>query len=135
MTTTRFSATVAIVGVVLLAAPGCVRRTIEITSEPSGALVILNDREVGRTPVDVEFTYYGDYDVRLSLEGYEPLVTKGVARAPLWDNVPLDLGAEMLPTNLESRIAWHYELAPENGLGLMDRARSAQQELGSLESK
>lgn len=48
---------------------GCVRRTITITSEPSGALVHLNDTEIGRTPVTVGFTHYGVYDVRLSHEG------------------------------------------------------------------
>jgi hypothetical protein len=47
---------------------GCVERTISITSEPRGALVYLNDEEVGRTPVSVPFTYYGVYDVRLERE-------------------------------------------------------------------
>ncbi|MFB3120043.1 MAG: PEGA domain-containing protein [Stenotrophomonas maltophilia] len=40
-----------------------------ITSEPPGALVWLNDREIGRTPVDVDFEFYGRYDVRLHLPG------------------------------------------------------------------
>ncbi|MCC5829414.1 MAG: PEGA domain-containing protein [Phycisphaeraceae bacterium] len=48
---------------------GCVRRTITITSEPSGALVHLNDQEVGRTPLTIGFTHYGVYDVRLTHEG------------------------------------------------------------------
>ena len=51
----------------------CVRRTIEITSEPEGALVWLNDREVGRTPCSIEFTHYGRYDVRLRRDGFEPI--------------------------------------------------------------
>ncbi len=47
------------VSVVNLFAAGCVQRTITITSDPPGALVWLNDREIGRTPLDVNFVYYG----------------------------------------------------------------------------
>ena len=113
--------------------PGCVRRTITITSDPPGALVWLNDREVGRTPLDVDFLHYGDYDVRLVADGYEPLTTSGLAKPPWWDNVPLDLGAELLPTRLEHHVTWHYELDPldEDVAALRERAeamRAATQE-------
>ena len=53
----------------LLASVGCVERLITVRSQPSGALVYLNDEEVGRTPVTVPFTFYGYYDVRLEHEG------------------------------------------------------------------
>ncbi|MFO0874486.1 MAG: PEGA domain-containing protein [Phycisphaerales bacterium] len=102
--------------------PSCVRRTIDITSEPPGALVLLNDREVGRTPVLVEFTYYGEYDVRLLLDGYEPLETGANAKPPLWDNVPLDFFAEMVPGDPDVRIAWHFVLEPAKSEGLLERA-------------
>ena len=98
----------------LILMSGCVRRTITVTSDPPGALVYLNDLEVGRTPVETEFTYYGDYDVRLIHEGYEPLITVGKARAPLWDNVPLDLAAEAMPGEPHADIHWHYELQPSD---------------------
>jgi len=62
-----------VVLVVLLMGPlamvGCIERTITITSDPSGALVHLNDEEVGRTPVVVPFTFYGTYTVRLEHDG------------------------------------------------------------------
>lgn len=48
---------------------GCVQRVISITSQPSGALVYLNDEEVGRTPVSVPHLFYGVYDVRLEHRG------------------------------------------------------------------
>ena len=92
--------------------PGCVQRTITITSEPAGALVWLNDREVGRTPLDVDFVYYGTYDVRLARQGYEPVMTSGVAKAPWWETIGLDLLAELAPLDLKSRVQWHYELEP-----------------------
>ncbi len=110
---------------VLLIAGGCVRRTITITSEPSGALVWLNDREVGRTPVDVDFTHYGTYDVRLVHDGFEPMLTVGEAKPPLWDHMGPDLVAELIPGEVHSRVEWHYELQPlaDDPEALVDRAR------------
>ncbi|MCA9291524.1 MAG: PEGA domain-containing protein [Phycisphaerales bacterium] len=104
--------------------PGCVKRTLSISSDPPGALVYLNDREVGRTPVEVDFLYHGRYDVRLQLDEYEPLLTSGKASAPLWDTVPLDFVAEIIPADLNNRIHWHYVLAPAetDRAALIDRA-------------
>lgn len=104
---------------------GCVRRTITITSEPAGALVWLNGREIGRTPVTVDFLYYGEYDVQLVADGCEPLLTTGKADAPWWDNVPLDLMAEVTPGQKRSEIHWHYVLGPrhDDPEALLERAR------------
>jgi hypothetical protein len=106
-------------------ATGCVRRTITISTEPAGAMVWLNDREIGRSPVDVDFEYYGTYDVRLEQEGYEPQMTSGDAKAPWWDTVGLDLVAEVLPFPLHSRVEWHYvlELVNDDPEALTRRAR------------
>ena len=106
-------------------ATGCVRRTITITTDPPGTIVWLNDREVGRSPVDVDFDYYGTYDVRLEREGYEPQMTSGDAQAPWWDNVGLDLVAEVLPFPIHSRVEWHYTLEPidDDPEALVRRAR------------
>ncbi|MEX0653511.1 MAG: PEGA domain-containing protein [Phycisphaeraceae bacterium] len=109
-------------------ATGCVQRTIHITSEPSGALVHLNDEEVGRTPLSVPFTFYGVYDVRLDAEGHEPLWTAAKADAPWWEFPGPDLVAEMVP-GTRSDVRWHFTLdpapAPEDvdADALRDRAR------------
>ncbi len=52
-----------------VALTGCVERLITVRSQPPGALVHLNDEEIGRTPVTVPFKFYGVYDVRLEHEG------------------------------------------------------------------
>lgn len=96
-----------------LAGAGCVDRRIHITSEPSGAIVLLNNEEVGRTPVEVNFTYFGTYDVRLRKEGYEPLVTSAKAEAPLHEQPGFDFAAMLLPGWKTTRIDWHFELEPE----------------------
>lgn len=96
----------------LLVLVGCVQRTITVTSEPAGALVYLNDEEVGRTPVTVPFTFYGTYDVRLEADGYQPLWVQEKAKAPLWEIPPIDLAAEAVP-NGKAELHWHYAMQPQ----------------------
>jgi hypothetical protein len=89
---------------------GCIQRTLVITSAPEGAIVWLNDVEVGRTPLETAFTFYGDYDVRLRKEGFEPLVTHKVAATPVYEYAPIDFVVMALPWRTETRIKWHFEL-------------------------
>ena len=107
---------------------GCQQtRRIVVTSEPTGALVTLNDVEVGRTPVEVDFTWFGAYDVRLSKEGYEPLWTSAEAEPKLHDQPGLDLLAAFVPGGTETIVEWHFELEPlvVNQRMLLDRADDA----------
>jgi hypothetical protein len=94
----------------LAAAPGCVRRTLTVTSNPPGALAYLNDQEIGRTPVTREFTWYGDYDVELRKDGYQTVKAKTPVIAPWWQWVPFDLFAEPFP--LTDRHTYSYSLVP-----------------------
>jgi hypothetical protein len=91
---------------------GCVERRLMITSEPAGALVYLNDQEVGRTPLEVPFTWYGTYDVRLEREGYKTLETEQVAEQPWWEKPGPDLIAEAMPDK-RVEIAWHLKMLPK----------------------
>ncbi len=115
---------------------GCVRRTIMITSEPPGVLIWVNDREVGRTPIDVDFEYYGVYAVRLELAGYEPMMTSGKASAPWWDKVGPDFFAELVPADLHSEVRWHYVLTPlaEDREALIERATQLRSDLSAPET-
>lgn len=110
---------------------GCVRRTITITSEPEGALCWLNGREVGRTPVTVDFLFYGKYDVQLTHEGYEPLLTFGDAKSPLWDTLPIDLATELWPGETHSDIRWHFvmETRTTDRDALIDRAKQLREKM------
>ena len=115
---------------------GCVRRTIMITSEPPGVLVWVNDREVGRTPVDIDFEHYGVYDVRLELNGHEPMMTSGKAAPPWWDGVGADFFAELVPADLHSEVRWHYVLTPltEDRDALIERASLLRSDLSAPET-
>jgi hypothetical protein len=86
------------------------QRTVAITSEPAGATVWLNDVEIGRTPVETTFRFYGTYDVRLALAGYEPVLTGRSASPPPHEWVGLDLVTAALP--LKDRHEWHFVLEP-----------------------
>jgi hypothetical protein len=96
-------------GMVLLIAfllAGCVRRSMHIDSNPPGALVYLNDREVGRTPLQHDFVWYGTYDVQVRREGYETLSTRQPVIAPWWQWPPFDLLAELFPLKDERRYTY-----------------------------
>ena len=92
---------------------GCVERTLTIDSDPPGALVYLNDQEIGRTPLKREFTWYGWYDVAVRKEGYRTLKTSSPVIAPPWLWVPFDLVMELLPFPLKDRHRLHYNLVRE----------------------
>ncbi|MEM8836121.1 MAG: PEGA domain-containing protein [Planctomycetota bacterium] len=115
--------TVAACALCALAMVGCVDRRILITSEPSGARVLLNDVDVGVTPAEVNFTYYGVYDVRLRKEGYEPLRTTAEAAAP-WHEYPIVDLVSMGFGPKDVRIEWHFDLvtADTDPDALLDRA-------------
>ncbi len=96
----------------LVGLSGCIERRIRVTSEPPGAIVWLNDREIGRTPVETGFTFHGDYDVRLALEGHEPIHTERRAKAPVHEWPGIDLVAHALPVTFDNTIEWHFDLEP-----------------------
>lgn len=124
----------ACVALAALAAAGCVRREIEVTSTPPGALLTLNGREVGRTPARIRFTFDGTYDVRLRLAGYESVQGKGTTDMPVWDFVGADLVAEMVPADIHRLERWHFDLVPEAQaeVGLRDRADAARRSIESM---
>ncbi len=105
---------------------GCIERTVHITSEPPGAMVWVNDVEVGRTPVEVEYEWEGAYDVRVMLEGYESVWEKREAKGAAHDIPGVDLVATVLPARFRSESRWHFELrrADEDVDGALERARS-----------
>lgn len=91
---------------------GCVERKLTITSQPTGALVYMNDKEVGRTPIETDFVWYGNYDVQVRKEGYETLDKPTNLRAPWWQIPPIDLFAELAPWHPTDRKRLHYTLTP-----------------------
>lgn len=116
------------------------QRVIRVTSDPPGARVWLNDTEIGVTPAEAAFRFHGVYDVRLRLEGYEPVREGRQTPAPVWEWPGLDLVAYALPGAFRNMVEWHFELEPakertmsrreldrdllDNALGLRARAEN-----------
>jgi hypothetical protein len=90
---------------------GCVERKLTIVTEPPGALVTLNDEEIGTSPVTVGFEWYGDYSVRISKDGYQTLITHQKLKRPWCDIVPFDLVADTLTTKIDE-YNWTFKLEP-----------------------
>ncbi len=104
----------ATIGLVTVALAGCVERRLTINTEPQGAMVVLNDQEIGTSPVTVSFNWYGDYWVRLSKNGCETLNTHRKLKAPLHDYFPFDFITEVLyPGRIVDAYEWTFALAPQ----------------------
>ena len=88
------------------------QRTLQIESNPPGALVFLNGEEVGRTPMRKNFVWYGTYDVQLRKDGYQTLSKKTRVWAPWWQIPPIDFLAELVPLPLEDAHVVRYPLRP-----------------------
>lgn len=83
-----------ILGLLLLALGGCIERTVSINTEPEGAIVMLNDEEVGRTPVRVPFTWYGDYDIIIRKPGFQTVKTHHKINTPWYETPGIDIFTE-----------------------------------------
>lgn len=115
---------------------GCVERKLTITSQPSGALVYMNDKEVGRTPIETDFVFYGNYDVQVRRDGYQTLDQPTRLKTPWWQIPPIDLFAELMPWKPTDRQKWHFTLMPRSPIDtppeeLVERGARMQSQLES----
>lgn len=95
---------------------GCnaVKRRLTITSEPSGALVYLNDREIGRTPISQNFVHSGTYKIRCCKEGFETEETYYKAGTPWYLYPGFDFFSEnFVPGELRDEQQCNITLTPK----------------------
>ena len=108
---------------------GCVQRKLTINTQPQGALVVLNDEEIGISPVTVNFNWYGDYNVRISKEGFETLKTHRKLKKPWYDDFPFDIWAQLLnPKTIKDSYEWSFALE-EKSYPTREKLISAAQQL------
>ena len=92
---------------------GCngVRRRLTITSNPEGATVYLNDKEIGQTPISQNITYSGTYKIRLAKEGMETKTVMHQVRTPwyLWPGVDF-VSENLVPGELRDNQSCHVNL-------------------------
>lgn len=93
---------------------GCVRRRMVVRSNPPGATVYLDGKEIGRTPLSTNFEHYGKREFRLVKQGYETKTTILPVRAPWYQWFGLDFVSEvLLPGKLTDRHDFEFDLYPE----------------------
>jgi hypothetical protein len=111
-----------------LAISGCVERKLTINTNPSGALVLLNDEEIGVSPATVPFNWYGDYNVTIRKAGCETLQTHKKLSSPWYDYFPFDFFAEILYLGrIVDSYEWSFDLAPKKEIDRNELIRAAEQ--------
>lgn len=107
---------------------GCVERRLTINTQPPGAIVTLNDEEIGTSPVTVSFNWYGDYCVRISKEGYETLNTHKELKGPWYDSFPFDFFAQIASAKRKTdKYEWTFVLEEKKQINPQELAEKAQQ--------
>ena len=105
-----------------------------IRSDPPGALVLLDGREVGYTPFTTDFIYYGTREITLIKPGFKTLTTLQKVPPPWYQIPPLDFFSEnVVPCKITNRQEFYYPLVPtdpsESAIdSLLNRAKSLRSE-------
>jgi hypothetical protein len=98
-----------------------------ICSNPPGALVFVDDQEIGTTPVSTGFTYYGTRKIQLLKDGFETLTVKQTFFPPWYEVPPLDFVSENLwPVEQRDEHLLNFQLQPQQIVPsekLLDRAQ------------
>lgn len=124
--------TLVVIGSTLLPANGCVRRRLNVRSNPSGALVYVDNQQIGTTPCSVDFTYYGTREIRLVKAGYETLTVNQPIPTPWYQIPPFDFVSEnLVMTKIRDNRTVTYDLAPQLIVPteqILDRANQLRQD-------
>jgi hypothetical protein len=120
----------------LLAAPGCVQRRMTIRSNPPGALVYVDDYQLGTAPVSHDFVYYGTRKIRLVKDGYETLTVRQPFPLPWYQYFPLDFVTEnLIPWEIRDERVVDLAMTPAAATppeSVVARAEQARLGAGSL---
>ena len=115
-----------------LLSTGCVHRRMTIQSDPPGALVKVDGRDVGYTPASVDFTYYGTREIQLLKDGFETQTQLVDINAPWYQRFPLDFVSDNF---LGTHVRDHRQISirmqpkrPDVSTNLLERGRSLRSE-------
>lgn len=93
---------------------GCVHRRFTVHSNPPGALVRVDGKDVGYTPASVDFTWYGTREVQLLKDGYETQTQMVSIPAPWYQKFPLDFVSDnFLGTHVSDHRRFNFQLQPK----------------------
>ncbi len=93
---------------------GCVQRRMTVRTDPPGALLYVDDYEIGTTPASVSFTYYGTRKIRIVKDGYETLTVMQPIPTPWYEFFPVDFIAEnFVPGQIHDQRTIDFHLQPQ----------------------
>jgi PEGA domain len=105
---------------------------MNVRTNPPGALVYVDNQQIGTTPCSVDFTYYGTREIRLIKPGFETLTVNQPIPTPWYEYPPLDFISEnLVATKIRDNRTVTYNLAPQVLVPtqeLVDRASQLRQD-------
>ena len=103
---------------IIFAFSGCVTRSLTVETDPSNALVYLDNELIGESPVTVPFTYYGTRKIMIEKKDedgvltHERTIVYEKIKAPVYEVFPLDFFSEIVwPRELKDDHVLSYKLA------------------------
>ncbi len=91
-----------------------VQRRLVIHTNPPGALVKIDDNEIGITPVSTSFVYYGTRKIQLIKPGFETMTFLQPIRVPWYELPGLDFFSEhVLPGERRDVRVLTYSMQPK----------------------
>jgi hypothetical protein len=113
---------------IIFAFSGCVTRSITVKTEPSNALVYLDNELIGESPVTVPFTYYGTRKIMIEKKDedgaltHERTIVYEKIKAPVYEVFPLDFFSEIVwPRELKDDHVLSYNLVELELLSTKER--------------
>ncbi len=114
--------------VAIIAFSGCVTRSITVKTNPSNALVYIDDELIGESPVTIPFTYYGTRKIMIERKDEDGVLTheRTIAfekiKAPVYEVFPLDFFSELLwPRELKDDQVLSYNLVELEPLSIKEQ--------------
>ena len=97
-------------------------------SNPPGATVYLDGRELGRTPISTNFDHYGKREFRIVKQGYETKNELVPVRAPWYQWGGIDFVSEvLLPGKLTDYKYYEFDLQPAQHISGTEIATRAEE--------
>ncbi len=97
-----------------VATSGCVQRRMTIRTNPPGAVVYVDEEEIGTSPCSHDFVYYGTRKIRLVKDGYETQTILQPFPWPWYELIGLDFVTEnLIPGEIRDERVLDYQLQPQ----------------------
>lgn len=110
----KYRLALALLVMLVMLQPGCVRRRLTIRSNPPGAMVFIDKRPIGTTPVSTNYIYYGTREITIVRDGFRTETVKRKFRPPWYEYPPLDFVSENLwPWELRDERVVDFQLVPQ----------------------